>query len=86
MVEHPLRDLEVVVSNPGLAIPKALKWYQWLPCLVLSNKYFTTNFATLTKKKSPKKSPIIINVFIHKRTVWKIGSLAKYVILLKYRD
>ena len=36
VVEHPLRDREVVGSNPGRAIPKALKWYQWLPCLVLS--------------------------------------------------
>ena len=25
MVEHPLRELEVVGSNPGRAIPKALK-------------------------------------------------------------
>ena len=25
MVEHPLRDQEVVGSNPGRAIPKALK-------------------------------------------------------------
>ena len=26
------------------------------------------------------------NVCIHRRTVWKTGSYAKYVILLKYRD
>ena len=36
MVERPLREREVVGSNPGRAIPKALKWYQWLPCLTLS--------------------------------------------------
>ena len=51
------------------------------------NTYRTTNFATLAKiNKSEKKSPIIINVCIHRRTVWKTGSYAKYVILLKYRD
>ena len=22
--------------DPGLVIPKMLKWYQWLPCLALS--------------------------------------------------
>ena len=27
VVEHPHRDREVVGSNPGIAIPKALKWY-----------------------------------------------------------
>ena len=97
VVEHPLRDREVVSSNPGRAIPKALKWYQWLPCLVLSiirqalaslllTKYRTTSLATLAKIKKSEKSPIIINVCIHRRTVWKTGSYAKYVILLKYRD
>ena len=48
------------------------------------NKCRTTNIATLTKKS--EKSPIIINVCIHRRTVWKTGNHAKYVILLKYRD
>ena len=51
------------------------------------NKYRTTNIATLTKiNKKSEKSPIIINVCIHRRTVWKTGNYAKYVILLKYRD
>ena len=35
-----------------------------------SNKYHTTNNATLTKNKKSEKSPIIINVYIHRRTVW----------------
>ena len=33
-----------------------------------------------------KKSPIIIIVCNHRRTIWKIGSHVKYVILLKYRN
>ena len=97
VVEHPPRDREVVGSNPGRAIPKALKSYQWLPCLVLSiirqalaslllTKYRTTNLATFAKMNKSEKSSIIINVCIHRRTVWKTGSYAKYVILLKYRD
>ena len=52
----------------------------------LLTKYRTANLATLAKITSPKKSLIIINVCIHRRTVWKTGSYAKYVILLKYRD
>ena len=36
MVERLLREREVVGSIPGRATPKALKWYQWLPCLALS--------------------------------------------------
>ena len=50
------------------------------------NKYRTTNIATLTNIKKVRKSPIIINVCFHRRTVWKTGNYAKYVILLKYRD
>ena len=50
------------------------------------NKYRTTNIATLTNIKKVRKSPIIINVCIHRRTVWKTGNFAKYFILLKYRD
>ena len=79
------------------SIPKALKWYQWLPRFVLSiirqalTSLLLTNIAQLTsqhlqKVKKSEKSLIIINVCIHRRTVWKIGSHAKYVILLKYRD
>ena len=48
-----------------------------------SNTHRTTNFATLAKINKSKKSPIIINVCIHRRTVWKTGSYAKYVILLR---
>ena len=66
MAEHPLRDREVVGSNPGRAIPKALKM---VPVATLlgaqhykastgfsSNKYRTTNIATLTNIKNLKKS------------------------------
>ena len=80
-------------SNPGHAVPKALKMvpvatllgsqhYKASTGFSSPNKYHTTNFATLTKIKSL----IIINVCIHRRTLCKIGSHAKYVILLKYRD
>ena len=97
VVEHPLRDREVVGSNPGRAIPKALKMvpvatllgaqhYKASTGFSSPNKYCTTNIATLRKNKSLKKSLIIVNVCIHRRTVWKTGNYAKYVILLKYRD
>ena len=96
VVEHPLRDREVVGSNPGRAIPKALKMvpvatllgaqhYKASTGFSFPNKYRTTNIATLANIKSPKKVQII-NVCIHRRTVWKTGNFAKYVILLKYRD
>ena len=67
MVEHPLWDREVVGSNPGRAIPKALKmvpvatllgaqYYKASTGFSSPNKYCTTNIATLTKiKKSEKK-------------------------------
>ena len=85
-----IRNMKIL----GRAIPKALKWYQWVPCWVLSivrqvlASLLLTNITKLTlqhlqKWKSPKKSPIIINVCIHRRTVWKTGNHAKYVILLK---
>ena len=62
MVEHPLREREVVGSNPGRAIPKALKMVPVATLLGAQhykagtgfsspNKYCTTNFATLTQKK-----------------------------------
>ena len=65
MVEHPLREQGVVGLNPGRAIPKALKWYQWLLGLVLSiirqalASLLLINIAQLTSQhlqKSPKKS------------------------------
>ena len=96
MVVHPFRDREVVGSNPGCAIPKALQMVQVATLLGAQhyktstgfsspNTYRTTNFATLAKINKSEKSPIIINVGIHRRTVWKTGSYAKYDILLKYR-
>ena len=65
MVEHPLWDREVMDSNPGRAIPKALKMvpvatlleaqhYKASTGFSSPNKYCTTNIATLTKSKSPK--------------------------------
>ena len=85
MVQHPLSEREVAGSNSGRAIPKALKMVRVATLLVAQhpNKYRTTNIATLTKKKSAK-SLVIINVCTHRRTVWKMVSHAKYVILLKY--
>ena len=68
---HPLRDREVVDSNPGCAIPKALKWYQWLPCLVLNSirqaltSLLLTNITQLTLQHL-QKVPMIINVCIHR--------------------
>ena len=96
VVEHPLRDREVVGSNPGRAIPKALKMvpvatlldaqhYKASTGFSSPNKHRTTIIATLTKSPKKKLSSIIINVCIHRRNVWKTGNYAKYVILLKYR-
>ena len=62
MVEHPLRDREVVGSNPGLAIPKAFKMvpvatllgaqhYKASTGFSSPNKYRTTIIATLTNIK-----------------------------------
>ena len=95
VVEHSPREGEVVGSNSGPAIPKALKMvpvaallgtqhYKASTGFSFSNKYRTTSIPTHTKK-SEKESPIIINVCIH-QTIWKIGSHAKYGILFKYRD
>ena len=59
MVEHPLREREVVGSNPGRAIPKALKMIQvgtFVPCLVLSiirqalASFLLTNIAQLASQ------------------------------------
>ena len=67
VVEHPLRDREVVGSNPGHAIPNALKmvpvatllgaqYYKASTGFSSPNKYCTTNIATLTKINVRKKS------------------------------
>ena len=93
MVEHPLRDRDVVGSNHG----PPLKGVKMVPvatllgaqhckvstCFSSPNTYRTTNFATLTKINKSEESPIIINVCIHRRTVWKTGNHSKYDILLK---
>ena len=65
VVEHPLREQEVVGSNPGRAIPKMLKMSPVVTLLGAqhykasigfssSNKYRTTNIATLTKRSLNK--------------------------------
>ena len=67
MVEHPLRDRKVVGSNPGRAIPKALKMvpvatllgaqhYKASTGFSSPNKHRTTIIATLTKR--PKKKEV----------------------------
>ena len=66
VAERPLRDWEVVGSNPGRAIPKALKMvpvatllgaqhYKASTDFSSPNKYRTTNIATLTNIKKSKK-------------------------------
>ena len=46
-----------------------------------------TNHASLTShNEKKKKSLIIINICIDRRTEWKTGIRAKFVILLKYRN
>ena len=68
MVEHPLRDWEVVGSNPGRAIPKAIKMVpvatllgaqhcKASTALFSPNTYRTTNFATLAKINKSRKNP-----------------------------
>ena len=92
MVEHPLRDREVVGSDPGCAIPKVLKMVPvgtWLGAQYYkasTGSLLLTNTAQLTlqhyqKNKSLTKKSEIINVCIHRRTVWKTGNHAKNVIL-----
>ena len=68
MLELPLRDREAVGSNPGRAIPKALKivpmatllgarYYKASTGFSSPHKYRTANNATLTKNnRSLKKS------------------------------
>ena len=98
MVEHPHRERDVVGLNPGRTIPKALKMVTVATLLGAQHHKASTGFSSpnitqltsqhLQKQKSEKKkkSLIMISVCIHQRTVWKTGSDAKYVILLKYRD
>ena len=67
MVEHPLRDREVVGRNPGRAIPKALKMvpvatllgaqhYKASTGFSSPNKHRTIIIATLTKSLKKVKS------------------------------
>ena len=95
VVAHPLRDREVAGSIPDRAIPNAFKMVPVTTLLSAQHYkastgfsspsiYHTTNIASLTNKSD--KSLIIIIVCFHRRTIWKIGSHAKYVILLKYRN
>ena len=95
LVEHPLREQVGVGSNLGRAIPKALKMVKTASLLGAPHYMANTGFSspyknhktstanTYTKKKRKKKNPIIINVCIP-RTIWKIGSHAKYVNLLEH--
>ena len=64
MVEHPLRKQEVRGSNPGRAIPKALKvvpvavtlfyaqYYKASTGFSSPNNYRTTSIATLTNQRT----------------------------------
>ena len=87
-------EREVMGSNPGRAIPKALKMipvatllgaqcYKASTGFSSPNKYRTTNTATLKKIKVRKKRKSDNNQYIHRRTAWKTGNHAKYVIILK---
>ena len=49
MVEHPLRDWEVVGSNHGRAIPKALKMVPVATLLVAQHYKASTGFSTPNK-------------------------------------
>ena len=66
VAEHPLRDQEVVGSNPGRVIPNALKMvpvatllgaqhYKVSTGFSSPNKYRITNIATLTNIKKFEK-------------------------------
>ena len=49
VVEHPLRDREVVGSNPGRAIPKALKMVPVATLLVAQHYKASTGFSSPNK-------------------------------------
>ena len=49
VVEHPLRDREVVGSNPGRAIPKALKMVPVATLLGAQHYKASTGFSTPNK-------------------------------------
>ena len=64
---------------PGATLPGA-QYYKASTGFSSPNKYRTTiKIATLTCTRKSEKSTIIINVCIRWRTIWKIGSHAKYV-------
>ena len=95
VVEHPLRDREVVGSNPGRAIPKALKMvpvatllgaqhYKASTGFSSPNKYRTTNIATFTKKVRKKSDN---NQCLYSpEDCMEDWQSSKYDILHKYRD
>ena len=76
---------EVCTYTSGV-IPKALKMVPSATLHYNANTGFSSpekkNITSLKKKRSAK---CLIYACIHWRTVWKIGSHAKYLILLKYR-
>ena len=49
VVEHPLRDREVVGSNPGYAIPKALKMVPVATLLGAQHNKASTGFSSPNK-------------------------------------
>ena len=51
VVEHPLRDREVVGPNPGRAIPKALKMVLVATLLGAQHYKASTGFSSLRKPK-----------------------------------
>ena len=65
VIEHPLRHWAVVGSNPGCAIPKALKMVP--VATLLGAQHYKANTRFSCPKKSKKKlSPIIINLYSSK--------------------
>ena len=89
VIEHPLRERELAGLIPGRV------GFEWLSCLVLSNlrqalaSLLLINTAQLTShhlQKHLHKCRIIIIVCIDRRTVWKIGSHTKYIILLNNKN
>ena len=52
VVEHPLRDREVVGSNPGRAIPKALKMVPVATLLVAQHYKASTGFSSPNKHRT----------------------------------
>ena len=60
VVQHPLQDGEVTDSIRIHVIPHAFKWYQRLPCLVLSDKGQALASLLLFIASLANKSKIIV--------------------------